>query len=218
MEHNRTIVLKEFRESDQAVFTSLLTILSFKTHDEWTLVDDGDADVHVIDVDSVAGQNLAQTLEAEGHYVIRFSQQGAAQQSVHWLGKPLRAANILRCLNGFEEMDSDTPVLQTEKTVADVTTISGFRLRRWPCKQILESYPGASRLCAVMLKHTVTIEQAASMVQLPVDEVARFILECKQSQFVTELPIAVAIPQVEERTVKNAGLFDMLRQKFGSRG
>ena len=218
MELNRTIALQEFRESDHAVFTSLLTILSFKTHDSWELVENRESDVTVIDIDKPAGRDLASTLEQEGHYVIRFSQQCPTDQDVHWLGKPLRAANILRCLNAFDEHDSDMPVVQTEKTLAAVTTISGFRLRRWPCKQILEAYPGSSRLCAVMLRNTVTIEQAASMVGLAVSDVARFILECKQQQFISELPMAVAAPTVEEKPVRNAGLFDMLRLKFGARG
>ena len=66
MDSNRTISLYGFRDTDQTVFCSLLSLLSFKTNAVWEVVEDESCDVTVVDVDSNQGLDLAATMESNG--------------------------------------------------------------------------------------------------------------------------------------------------------
>ena len=219
MEHYRTISLQLFRPNEKAVFTSLLSLLSFRTADSWEMVEDTTSDVSVVDVDTPEGNALADDLEQHGHCVVRFSANAERSSAHHRLSKPLRAADILRCLNELEEMDIAGDVAVSGRVSAPVHVTTTYRLRRWPNKQTLSAYPAASRLCAVFLKQHITVDHAASMVNLPKSDVEAFVSACQAQQLITEQTESAptVVKQSDRQVSKNAGLFEKLRMKFSVR-
>lgn len=222
MDSNRTISLHGFRDTDETVFCSLLSLLSFKTNAVWEVVEDESCDVTVVDVDSNQGLSLAETMENNGRRVIRFGQlSSVGSTSEMCLQKPLRAANILKCLNSLnqdeavENEPSAAPVVQEQ---FKEETVAGFRLRRWPCQNILNAYPGSSRLCALLMKEALTIEQTVERSGMAADIVRDFVNACQQQNFVVEQSITITTRDMSEHKPANSGLFAMLRSRFGSRG
>ena len=221
MDSNRTISLYGFRDTDQTVFCSLLSLLSFKTNAVWEVVEDESCDVTVVDVDSNQGLDLAATMESNGRKVIRFGQYSSMSTHQPCLHKPLRAADILKCLNSLHADDrAQSPAPTASAAVGDAPrqeTVTGYRLRRWPCANILNRYPGSSRLCALLLKEPLTVEQAAERSGIAPDLVWDFVSACQQQNFIVQQAVTQAPEPVAEARPANAGLFAMLRSKFGSR-
>ncbi|RLU01009.1 MAG: hypothetical protein D9N11_12125 [Ketobacter sp.] len=223
MDSNRTISLHGFRDTDETVFCSLLSLLSFKTNAVWEVVEDETCDVTVVDVDSNQGLSLAETMENNGRRVIRFGQLSSMDAAGEMcLQKPLRAANILKCLNSLNQGDSSghgeqTAVPAVEESLKE-EAVTGFRLRRWPCQEILNAYPGSSRLCALLMKEALTIEQTVERSGMAADIVWDFVNACQQRNFIVEQSIMIRARDRSEHKPANAGLFAMLRSRFGSRG
>lgn len=222
MDSNRTISLHGFGDTDETVFCSLLSLLSFKTNAVWEVVEDESCDVTVVDVDSNQGLSLAESMENNGRKVIRFGQYSAMDADDMCLQKPLRAANILKCLNSLNQNDEPVVEQRVVEPAAQVAmtqeTVTGFRLRRWPCQKILGAYPCSSRLCALLMKEALTIEQTAERSGMAADLVWDFINACQQQKFIVEQSITITARDVSEHKPANAGLFAMLRSRFGSRG
>ena len=222
MDSNRTISLHGFRDTDETVFCSLLSLLSFKTNAVWEVVEDETCDVTVVDVDSNQGLSLAESMENNGRKVIRFGQYSSVGTSDLCLQKPLRAANILKCLNSLNPADVVEVAAPVAATVTQETirqeTVAGYRLRRWPCQKILSAYPGSSRLCALLMKEALTIEQTVERSGMASDLVWDFVRACQEQNFVVEQSITITTRDMSEHKPANAGLFAMLRSRFGSRG
>jgi hypothetical protein len=218
MDSNRRISLYGFRDTDQTVFCSLLSLLSFKTDAVWEVVEDESSDVTVVDVDSHQGLSLAETMESNGRKVIRFGQYSSMDSKRLCLNKPLRAADILKCLNSFNPVENTSAVAEPDvHETPQQEVVVGYRLRRWPCPKILSGYPGSSRLCALLLKDPLSIEQAAERSGMAADLVWDFVSACKQQNFVVEQEVTQALAETAETKPANAGLFAMLRSRFGSR-
>ena len=222
MDSNRTISLHGFRDTDETVFCSLLSLLSFKTNAVWEVVEDESCDVTVVDVDSNQGLSLAESMENNGRKVIRFGQYSSVDAKEMRLNKPLRAADILKCLNSLYQDDvaeiSESIAAPLVQEQIKEETVAGFRLRRWPCQKILSAYPGSSRLCALLMKEALTIEQTVERSGMAADIVRDFVNACQQQNFVVEQSITITTRDMSEHKPANSGLFAMLRSRFGSRG
>jgi len=231
MHANKTIHLRGLEKKDQMVFSSLLSLLSLKTTDEWTIGLQENSDAIVVDFDLEEGQRLANSLERTGKKVILYGNHPRCRQHPLWLGKPLRATDMLRCLKEIETIST------TGKTHADPDDQShnqshnqshdksiyqqpapAVRLKRWPDRELCRAYPGAIRLCAVLMKHSVTVEKAALMAGLPYQRAADFVAKCKERNYIEEKPIEIiGIHQTVNSNNQKTKLFDRLRHKFRAR-
>lgn len=208
----KNIKLIGLTDNDQMVFTSLLSLLSFKTDYKWKLTTGDNDDVLIVDVDTAEGQTVASQNEKVGKHVIRFTAVQPENNQSPYLHKPLRAAEILRCLNQVSELESTAPVVNSHNKTKAV------RLTRWPPKSVLISCPGSSRLCAVLMNHSITVEKAASMAGISLNDACRFVDACTAANCITEKSVALdSSAQAQDAARKNTTLFNKLRIKFGAR-
>ncbi len=101
----KKIRLYDFKDTDQMVFSTLLLLLSNKTSQYWEITDSGNGDIVVVDFDTSGGQYTAGALEKIGVKVVRFGSTAESKKSALWLNKPLRATDVLRCLNNISETE-----------------------------------------------------------------------------------------------------------------
>lgn len=232
MSDEKTILLNGFKDADKVVFNSLLSLLSFKTKEEWALTNHDDQyDLAIVDTDTRTGQSKAMELENQGRAVVCFGAHAFAQSRPNHLGKPLRANDILKCLNGLTRFPPAATVLHKEKVKEKppekepvATTHQhedhhfGYRLSRWPDRRILAAFPGSSRLCAVLMRHSITAEKAAQMADLPLVLVKEFIEKCRETQCLSERLIDFdTVNAPKEKPKKHSHLFSRLRMKFATR-
>ena len=235
----KTIQLFGFNEKDEVIFSTLLSLLSSKTVDEWALIEKGISDVLIVDMAADKARLVAEDRERRGQQVIRLV-AGSGAQSGLVLGKPLRAADILRCLNGLraEQAATVVPVAEPraedsarssrepapasphqgseEISVGGLSASTVVRLNRWPPKFIQQRASYSARLCAVMMHHPVSLKKAASMANAPLAEAVEFVAYCLERNYAYVVPIGRDVaPQKDESGKQN--LFEKLRLKFAVR-
>ncbi|GAB1258944.1 hypothetical protein NBRC116494_34460 [Aurantivibrio plasticivorans] len=218
MNHGNTISIQGLDARDQMVFSSLISLLSFKTSDEWEITtDEHQAKVKIIDCDSPAGLKNAIRREKMGERVIFYGNCTEAKAHEKYLGKPLRAADILSCLNTFDFQEiSHKETRDVLQSTAQPT--NAVRLIRWPDRTICTSLHGSSRLCAVLLKKPVSLQMAAEMTGLTLGEVEVFVNRCRDAKCIRDIVIKTESRIEKQAGEKHVNLFGKLRMKFGARG
>lgn len=231
---NRTIQLHGFSKNDEMVFTSLLSLLSNKTQYQWDVVQNRAAEVVVIDVDNESDTEVIRNFERDGCKVITYGQPGLIDSTLQ-LNKPMRAAAILRCLAEVStNVAVDKPNKPRENEVLSVpsqqpqhnipvstpipTGVSvSYRLKRWPEPSILKATPGATRICAIMLKQVLSAEEIAESAGLALSSVREFIGNCDQKGY---LDIKQRVSQIRTPPApksRSNPILAKLRSKFGAR-
>lgn len=240
---NKTIQLHGFSKNDEMVFTSLLSLLSNKTQYQWDVVQNRSAEVVIIDIDNESDVSVIQHFERSGHKVITYGQPSVQQPPLQ-LQKPMRAAAILRCLaqvSVHATTPSDVPAESIVYTVppetptikADTATVAeepsvepstpvgislSYRLKRWPDSSVLKATPGATRICAIMLRQVLSVEEIAELGGLAVANVREFIGNCDQKGY---LDIKQRVSQINRPPItpksKINPILAKLRLKFGAR-
>lgn len=207
----RKIQLVAMSENDRMVFSSLLSLLSFKTSFTCRIVEQ-EADIAVVDIDNLDGQKMASKFEQEGQRIIKLSATPQHSVGGTWMNKPLRAAGILDSLNNaFDDLSEETP-----QSYSSSDQVKVVKLKRWPPKQVLGEFPKASRLCAVFMNHAISIEKAASLVGVNASIANHFVARCDEFGCIDQRSISMA-PISELDTNKNASLFSKIRLKLGAR-
>ena len=215
MAEKRTIGLYGLEDNDQVVFGCLLELLSLKTTKEWHVQRGDSGDVIVVDFDKDENREFARTRQGIGEQVIYYGKHEICRQQPLWLGKPLRAADILRCLKSIEESEQSGPPPNNATKTQQVSI--GLRLKRWPDRELMSKFPGATRLCAIFMRQTVTTERAASMAALPYERVADFVAKCKSKGYIQEHYVKLSPAANAKQGKSNNSLFGRLRNKFGVR-
>lgn len=211
----RTILLSGLRRSDELVFTSLLTLLSNNTDEKWEIKTKGSSDIVVVDVDTRNGLELARNLERCDRQVIRVTTSSDTDESALWLRKPVRSTEIIRCIAVLNEskLSSNEP---DSKAILDVK--STYRLRRWPNKDIMNLFPEARQLAAVMIRRNLTLEEAMLISKQGKDSLMRFISLCKKYNFLREnTQHVVKDVTIAKRSAAPKNLFSKLRRKLMSK-
>ena len=98
MKSHPMISIRGLGETEQIVFSSLLSLLAFKTKRQWQLTTEPEADLYVVDYDIELGRSIAKQISSHDGAVIYFGQHEFARQQPLYIAKPLRAADILQCL------------------------------------------------------------------------------------------------------------------------
>lgn len=218
MSNEKTVRLDGLKEADQIVFTSLLSLLSFKTDSEWTIVEQGPYDIAIVDVDTDRGKLAATSLENQGKKVVCFGVNDFAKSHELRLNKPLRANDILKCLNNLTSPTMSSRTSPQPKHQDHDTHLVGVRLTRWPDREILASFPGSSKLCAVLMRHTISLEKASDVSGLPLESVERFVSMCKTKNCILERHLEINHQDTLDKKPRKHGLlFSKLRLKFESR-
>ncbi|GAB2203122.1 hypothetical protein [Sessilibacter sp. MAH4] len=223
----RTIQLLGFNKNDEMVFTSLLSLLSNKTEHQWDVVPvrSVPAEVLIVDVDSIEGAQFIKNQTASRQKIIHFGHFDGIGGLELRLNKPMRAAGILRCLAEVSkkpnvETRSETrvpPVTVASPEPIGVTT--GYRLKRWPEPSILKETPGATRICAIMLKRVVSVDEISEMAGINTENVHQFITNCSKRGYLDiKQRVAQMTTKVTEPPKRRGNpILEKLRMKFGVR-
>ena len=201
------IRLYGFGDNDRKVFWSLLSILSHKTAKEWIIADDWDVDIVVIDIDCDLQHLKINKLKSTGRNVIVFGDYDKIKSFNNTLHRPLRAAEILQCLQSVDGNHSSSAPNESN----NINKL--YRLKRWPPKTVLANVNHSSRLCAALLQRPISSEHLAKTVNLPLGDVEMFISSCHECGCIQITHAAETIPTLETKN-NNIALFDRIRQKF----
>ncbi len=232
---NKTIQLHGFSKNDEMVFTSLLSLLSNKTQYQWDVVQNRSAEVVIVDTDNESDVSVIRNFERNGSTVITYGQSGIQNPPLQ-LNKPMRAAAILRCLAEVSNNPSMHSGTKPESVRTSKSKSSGmspkaidsppvptgvslsYRLKRWPDPTILKATPGATRICAIMLKQVLSAEEIAELADLAIANVREFIGNCDQKGYLdTKQRVSqISTPPAAPKSRINP-ILAKLRVKFGAR-
>lgn len=217
MAGEKIVLLNGLQEADKIVFTSILSLLSFKTNADWHVASEGKFDIAVVDVDNESGKKVAMDLERQGRPVICFGVNEYALSHTLRLNKPLRANDILNCLNNYEAPVQQSITRASAPAAEADKNLVGVRLTKWPDREVLASFPGSSKLCAALMKHAISLERASDVSGLPYQSVKKFVDMCKAKGCIAEMKLAYNNNEPVERKKSNGLLFSKLRLKFSTR-
>ena len=211
----RTILLSGLRKSDELVFSSLLSLLSNNTEEKWAVTTNGNSDIAVVDVDNPNGISLASNLEKCGRQVIRVTTHSGSSDGGLWLHKPVRSSDILKCIAVLNQLKESDPTVESNLEIEKEKVI---RLKRWPSKDILRSFPESNRLCAVLIRRSLSFEQAIKLSNLDSDSFQKFIQRCQNQKCLnicvsSKSTLIPAVSKMPGRT----NLFSKLRNKLMSK-
>lgn len=213
----RTILLSGLRKSDELVFSSLLSLLSDNTEEKWKVTNSGMSEIAVVDVDNPNGSSLANSLEKCGRKVIRVTTHSDDHEPGLWLHKPVRSTEILKCIAVLNQPSANSTTQEVGSETEELNTET-LRLRRWPNKDILNSYPSTKKLCAILIRRALTFEQAKELTSLNTEELKQFIDLCKKQKCLLssiQKPQKNVAPKITLKTP--ATLFSRLRSKLMSK-
>ena len=213
---NKTIRLYGFSKNDELVFTSLISLLSNKTHDQWEIVHSGSSQVVVVDTDKYGDNNVFSDLERSTKSIITYGNRSFGSK-YPVLPKPLRAAGILKCLSqvgqGVAKHSEPTPLPVEPVAVVD----EAYHLRRWPTSDLIRKIPGATRMSAVLLKEVVSVDQLVERCDVEREQVQEYIAMCLDQGFLVkkERTHTKALEKKDNSAMQP--LFARLRAKFSAR-
>jgi len=215
MHTQRTIFLSGLRKSDEMVFSSLLSLLSSTTDEQWRITNEGVGEIVVVDIDVENGLRIAHRFERIGKKVIRLTNHSDARGPGLWLHKPLRSAEIVKCISALNQ--SDRSMLSKNIICIDRATV--VSLNRWPNREILKSYPGANRLSALMRRSALTLKQISELSNQSYEDVAKFAEACIRLRYLDVLTDKSTVQSISTKTstAKISQLFSRLRSKFSGR-
>lgn len=207
---SKTIRLFGFSKNDELVFTSLLSLLSSKTHSDWQMVQSSQAQVTIVDIDKGNAKTILEELGKSGSQLVAYG-MGSLSHKLPRLAKPLRAAAILKCLSELERLDDNASV-NTEKPVVAIDR--AYHLRRWPAPEIMKAVPGSPRISAVLLKEVASVAQLVDRTGLPEDTIKSFVAKCSAAGILIEKERTStrSVPQARNNALQP--LFAKLRAKF----
>ena len=216
----RTILLSGLRKSDELVFSSLLSLLSNNTEEEWAITSNGNSDIAVVDVDNPNGVSLARNLEKCGRQVIRVTTHSGSDENGLWLHKPVRSTDILKCIAVLNQLQASESSATNEDSTTNHQGDSGqlMRLRRWPSRDILRSFPESNRLCAVLIRRPLTFSQAEKLSKLSTESLQKFMSLCKDQKCL-QVSAATNVTQSPPISItpSRSNLFSKLRHKLMSK-
>lgn len=210
MASSHTILVSNLHPPEETIVRGVLPTLTAKTGHTWDITKAGRGSIAIVDVDSEQGLATANLLEKRQIKVVRLSLR-ANESSVqgHWLQKPLRSTEVLRCIHAISlSFTTDTDQQEQDLVV---------RLRRWPSKDIIRDCPGSSRLFAILIRNALSIKNAAKVSGMPLDQVILFVNKCRQSDcidIVKGQPKQPAENITSTQKSKYSNLFSRLRQKI----
>lgn len=208
----KKIRLFAMAENDRIVFSSLLSLLSFKTAYTCKIVE-ADADVAIVDVDNDEGKKIAASLAGQGVLLVCLSAHSPMDDAHHFIRKPLRSADVIEVIRLIEA--GMEPVVNTKARGSGTVRVA--KLLRWPPKLVLTEFPKAARMCAVFMNQRLAPDHAAEMVGVETAIVEKFLercaeFDCIEWQTGSETPVTSTSAET-----KHASLFSKLRLKLGAR-
>lgn len=216
----KKIQLYAMSDNDRMVFSSLLSLLSFKTAFTCQIVE-GDGDIAVVDVDSDIGRTQADSLFGQVDLVIKISAQttpnttsSAGDCVVH---KPLRSVDIIRVLELIEGRPSAHAEMTLSSDKSSAEQVQLYKLTRWPPKAVINDFAKGARLCAAFMSHELAVEKAATMVGVSAAQIELFLARCREYDCVATRLSQHSTIEHASASAKHASLFSKLRMKLGAR-
>ncbi len=175
------------------------------------MISSGNAQVSVVDVDNFTDDKLITAVEPNCDRVIAYGNR-RLNNGYLTLAKPLRAASILKCLADLEVTSSAHEFAEDHRAVE-----YAYHLRRWPPIDVMAEFPGAARICALLIKQVITAEHLSDLTGIELDKIKSFIGVGLADGFLVLKERTQTTTSMKRDKGHLQPLFAKLRLKFGAK-